>query len=291
MFDTTTEKQIKSYTSIIRNFLNYLLHHDVCPEYKDQINAARATCDLAEKELWGCRQTSAWLPGDFNTACSTIFGGYYENMYIGDQDWAKDLDVYKGMSTETAKRVFKTGLAAQATDEVVSAFSAKSKEKELLVVSTTDTGLEVTDIIKADQDILEMYAALKPTLKPLGRMKAKTWFNPTLPKEDLTEQEKVAAATAPPEIKEYELWVEDEILEKCFVGMKFDATLRELNFGVLYFDTVIGVHCSFYTLLPNELMIGWREPGPRLPMREKNVDGRVDDIGEEEKDDLDGDDH
>ena len=290
MFDVTTEKQVKSYTAIIRNFLNYLLHHDVCPEYKDQINAARTTCDLAERELWACKQASVWLPGDFNTACSTIFGGYYTNMYIGDQDWAKDLDIYKGMSNETAKRIFKAGLAAQATDEVVNAFTTRTKEKNLEVASTIATGLEITDLIKADEDVLEMYAAQKPSLKPLGRMKARTWYNPTLPKEDLTEEEEVAAATAPPEFKEFELWVEDEILEKCFVGMKFDATIRELNFGVRYFDTVIGVHCSFYSLLPNELIVGWREPGPRLPMREKKVDGAADDTGEEERGDLDGED-
>lgn len=289
MFDVTTEKQIKSYTSIIRNFLNYLLHHDVCPEYKAQINAARSTCDLAEKELWACKQASLWLPGDFNTACSTIFGGYYANMYIGDQDWAKDLNIYKGMSTETATRIFKAGLAAQATEEVVNAFTTKMKENNLAVVSAINTGLEVTDLIKADNDVLEMYAAQKPSLKPLGRMKAKTWYNPTLPEEDLTEEE-VAAATTPLEIKEYELWVEDEILEKCFVGMRVDATIRELNFGILYFDTVIGVHCSFYSLLPNEMIIGWREPGPRLPPREKVVDGAVGGTGEGEGADLDGDD-
>lgn len=289
MFDVTTEKQIKSYTSIIRNFLNYLLHHDVCPEYKDQINAARSTCDLAEKELWACKQASLWLPGDFNTACSTIFGGYYANMYIGDQDWAKDLDIYKGMSTETATRIFKAGLAAQTTDEVINAFTTKSKENNLAVVSAVATGLEVTDLIKADDAVLEMYAAQKPSLKPLGRMKAKTWYNPTLPEEDMTEEEVAAAATLL-EIKEYELWVEDEILDMCFVGMKFDATVRELNFGILYFDTIIGVHCSFYSLLPNETIIGWREPGPRLPPREKNVDGGVGGTGEEDGGDLDGDD-
>lgn len=288
MFDVTTEKQIQSYTAIIRNFLNYLLHHDVCPEYEDQIHAARSTCNLAEKELWACKQGSLWLPGDFNTACSTLFGGYYTNMYIGDQAWARDLDIYKGMSTDAAKRIFKAGLAAQATDEVINAFTAKTKEQNLAVVSTIATGLEITHLVKADDDVLEMYAAQKPALKPLGRMKARTWYNPTLPKEDLTAEEEIAAAAAPPKITEYEVWVEDEVLEKCFVGMKFDATVRELNFGVSYFDTVIGVYCSFYSVLPNERMIGWREPGPRLPMREKKVDGVVHGVGEDEGAEFEG---
>ena len=287
MFDVATEKQIKSCTAIIRNFLNYLLHHDVCPEYKDQILAARSTCDLAGKELWACKQASAWLPGDFNTACSTIFGGYYQNMYIGDQEWAKDIDIYKGMSTETAKTIFKAGLAAQATDSVFEDFNAKTKEKNLGVTSTIATGLEVMDILKADKDVLGMYAAQKPSLKPLGKMKARTWYNPTLPEEDLTEEEEVVTAIAPKEVKVYELWIEDEVLEKCFVGMKFDVTVRELNFGVLYFDTIIGVHCSFYCMLPNELMIGWKEPGPRLPKREKTVDGEMHDAHEEEEEEDD----
>ena len=43
--------------------------------------------------------------------------------------------------------------------------------------------------------------------------------------------------------------------------------VHRTSFGVEYFDSVQAVYCSFYTLLPNEEMIGWRELGPPLPYR------------------------
>ena len=70
----------------------------------------------------------------------------------------------------------------------------------------------------------------------------------------------------------------DEILKKCFVGMKFITVVKELSFGVLYFDSLLGIFCSFCKVLPNEEMIGWREPETTwLPMREKiDLEGNSD---------------
>ena len=260
-----TEKNIKSHIAVIRNFLNYILHHDVCPEYKDDINAARATCDLAEKQLWCCTLAAAWMTGDFNIACSTLFGGYYEHLYVGDQDWAKGIDLDPGMSPDTARKVLKAGLAAQGTDEIIQAFKSQTSRKEARVVTTTSTGFEVLELIFADQDVLALYEKV-PGRKPLGKMKVQTWYNPALPSEDLTEEEEAVGVSKP--AKQYELWLEDEVLEHCFVGMKFVAVIRELSFGVTYFDTVTGIYCSFYDVLPNERMIGWREH-VYLPPREK----------------------
>lgn len=50
-WELTSEDKVKHLVGIIRNFLNYLLYHDVCPEYKDQIYAARALCDRASTEI------------------------------------------------------------------------------------------------------------------------------------------------------------------------------------------------------------------------------------------------
>ena len=254
--------------AVIRNFLNYLLHHDVCPEYNDQINAARATCNLAEKELFECSSAAALMPGDFNKACSAIFGGYYENLYVGDAEWAKGIDFDPGMSPEKARKILKTGLAAQGDDKIIDAFKRQTLEKQSRVINAFRTGLEITEIICADQEVLALYKNV-PACKPLGKLKVKTWYR-LGPQEDLTEEEE--ALQIPKPVREYDLWVEDELLQYCFVGMKFEATLRELSFGVYYFDTLASTHCSFYTVLPNELMIGWKEH-VYLPPREKNVEG------------------
>ncbi len=291
IYDLTTYVQIKSHTAIIFNFLNYLLHHEVCPEYRPHIYATRALCSLAEKELWQIVQAQALLPGDFNTACSEIFGGIFRGLYItGEEEWAQGLEVKRGMSPEMAKRAFKVGLAAQAGKDIFKKYKVQSEEKTIRVTSITDMGLEVTELVPATPQALNIYNHdLAKGLKPLGLLKAKTWYKPGAEDEDLTEEEETSAATIQREVKEYEFWVEDHILEKCFVGMKFETTVTELSFGVSYFDALFGVYCSFYRVLPNEMMYGWREPGPPLPMREKNVNGNGNKavgvgVGEEEGD-------
>ncbi len=275
LYDLTNLPQIKSHTTIIFNFLNYLLHHDVCPEYRPQIYATRTLCSLAEKELWQIVQAQALLPGDFNAACSEIFGGIFRGLYTtGEEEWVQGVETKRGMSPEMARRAFKVGLAAQAGKDVFEKYKAQSEEKTIKVSSIMDVGLEVTELVPATPHVLNIYSHdLAKGLKPLGILKAKTWYNPGAEDEDMTAEEEVAAATTPRETKEYEFWVEDHVLEKCFVGMRFETTVTELSFGVSYFDALFGVYCSFYRVLPNEMMYGWREPGPPLPMREKNTNG------------------
>ena len=259
---------------IIRNFLNYLLHHDVCSDYKDQVYAARTLCDRAKKELWAVTQCNPMLPGDFNKSCSEIFGGMYQGMWSENQEWMQgmDLDYDIGISPHHARKVFKYAFAANADDDTHKTYRQQLKQNATKIASVKeDTGLEVTEIVVPTQDILDFYAQPEAVgLKPVGKLRAKTWIVPTAAEEDLTEEEEMVLAAKPPEIKHYEFWIENDILSHCFVGMKVEATVTELSFGVSYFDALVGVHCSFYQLLPNELMVGWRVPEKEwLPMRKK----------------------
>lgn len=273
VFDLYTPEKIKLCTSTISNFLNYLIHHDVCPEYQDDINATRAVCLQAEKELWQIARANAMLPGNFNQACSTIYGGSYQNSYIGDQDWAQDLDGYKGMDLKLAKRTFKYGLTANASDEMYERFKSQTVSRSISITSAVNTGLEITELILADRQTLKLYDDQGAAgLRALGKLKARTWYHPGDPDDDLTEEEEQAGGATTREIKEYEFWVEDELLQRCFVGMKIETTVRHLNFGLDFFDDIMGLYCSFYRILPNEMMIGWKEPGPRLAARPKPKD-------------------
>lgn len=273
-FELHSEEKIKYCVGIIRNFFNYLLHHDVCPDYKDQVYAARTLCDKAEKELWSLSQCNAMLPGDFNKACSEIFGGMYQGMWTANQEWMQgmDLDYDIGISPQQARKVFKYALAVNADDDTHETYRKQLGEKTTEITSVKEnTGFEVTEILLPTQETLDFYAQPDAAgLKPVGKMRAKTWIIPTAAEEDLTEEEEAALAAKTPEIKHYEFWVENDVLSHCVVGMKLEATVTELSFGVSYFDALSGVHCSFYQLLPNELMAGWREPEKEwLPMRKK----------------------
>jgi hypothetical protein len=54
--------------------------------------------------------------------------------------------------------------------------------------------------------------------------------------------------------------VEDIVLQKCFVGMKMDATILHLQSGITILDEVRESMCSFFVWLPNEL---WMERKPK----------------------------
>ncbi|KZF23181.1 hypothetical protein L228DRAFT_245915 [Xylona heveae TC161] len=256
-FDLDTEKQIKACTAIIRNFLNYVLHHNVCPEYEDQIYAARRLCDLAEKELFMTRMATKLLPGRFNMANSTLYGGYFCGMYTGDKSWSDPSDDPAGMSDKEAKQTVMAGLAAYGTDEQIQV-AAKGTPT---VIKTEDVGFEIDEILYADTETKEFYGKqLKGGLPVLGKIRVKGWRNPSNPEEDMSDDEESGPQRQDPK---YEFWVEEDVLKYCFEGMKIEATVRELDCGIKYFDTVTSVLCSFYTFLPNELMQGWKEPVPR----------------------------
>lgn len=226
------------------------------------------------KELWAISQCKSKLPGDFNKSCSEVFGGMYQGLWLENQEWMQgiDMDYDVGISPDHARKVFKYALAANADDDTHETYRQQLKENTTKIASVKeDTGFEVTEIIFPTQEIMDFYAQPEAAgLKPVGKLRAKTWIVPTAAGEDLTEEEEAALAGKTPEIKHYEFWIDNDILSHCVVGMKVEATITELSFGVSYFDAVHGLHCSFYQLLPNELMAGWREPEKEwLPMRKK----------------------
>lgn len=183
-----------------------------------------------------------------------------------------DLDYDIGISPDHARKVFKYALAANADDDTHKTYREQLKANTTKIASVNEnTGFEVTEILFPTQEVLDFYAQPEAAdLKAVGKLRAKTWIVPTAAGDDLTEEEEATLALKTPEIKHYEFWIEEDILSHCVVGMKVEATVTELSFGVSYFDVVHGVHCSFYQLLPNELMAGWREPEKEwLPMRKK----------------------
>ncbi|KAI4284062.1 MAG: hypothetical protein L6R38_001700 [Xanthoria sp. 2 TBL-2021] len=266
-------KDVQAKTNIVRNFLNYLLHHDVCPEYKSQIYVARAICDLTDQELPKTMKAQSYFPGDFQTACSEIFGGIFQGTYAKNPDWAPDAESYAGMSPEVAHRTFKIGLAAQASDEVTKRYRDQNAAHSLETLKVYNACLEVTELLRADEGVNRFYGKHPAAkgLSSLGRLKAKSWDPPFKPFKDLTPEERLAEGKYTT-MEAYEFFVEDYVLDTCFLGMKFETTVHDLSFGLKFFDNISGVFCSFYGSIPNEHLIGWRVPEDEpLPPREKSM--------------------
>ncbi len=270
---------VKAKTNVIRNFLNYLLHHDVCPEYKHQILAARAVCDLTDKELPMVMKAQSLLPGNFQTACSEIFGGTFQGVHGDVPGWDNHAVRLIGMSEDLAKQTFRVGMSTHVSDAVASAYMDQNEKNNLTTARSYDTGLEITKLIPASAEISAFYQQHPAAkgLKPLGQLVARTWIPPYQLPRDMTEEEKADEEDRPGRrATTHNFLVEDYVLETCFVGMKLEVTVREMSFGLEFFDAVSAVLCSFYTLLPNELMLGWRIPEAKhLPYRKSNNDAGV----------------
>jgi hypothetical protein len=267
MFPIDNQKQIELYAMTIRNFLNYVLHHQVCEDYKDDVFAARKICDLAEKELWEIKQLREKLPGDFNVAASTLHGGIYDGVHMGDAGWAVDDPNYKeyvasdrGFSTLEAERIFKTAIAFAGDDKLFKV----AMNADVTVVNSASRFFEVVGIERSDMKTVGEYAMVRDFegntghIKALGKLKVQHWDGPQVVPEDFTDDEndksvdKDAVET---------FWLEDDVLQHCYVGLKMDIEVKTLSIGVKFFDQVNGLYCSFFTCLPNEKMYGWKEPG------------------------------
>jgi hypothetical protein len=266
MFSIDSEQDIKLYSAVIRNFLNYVLQHAVCPEYTQDVMAARKICDLAEKELWAIKRLQQKLPGDFNVAASTLYGGRYKGIHISNSPWAADDPnfgdfVSLGFSDPQAERIFKTAIAFAGDD----ALFVEAMKPDIHIVRTETESYEVVDIVRPDVKRVEEYSSVRNHkgetgfIKPLGVVRFKEWEGPGLEEEDVSDDE---GAKQVPDLNgpTYPFWLEDEILQLCFVGLKLELVVHQLNIGIPFFDSIVGIYPSFHTYLLNEKMVGWKEP-------------------------------
>jgi hypothetical protein len=262
------------------NFYNYLLHHNVCPEYNNQIEAARQVCLLAIKELPTVYNLVNKMPGTFNNACSLIFGGNYAQMHPADMTWSS-IPQDPGMKMEEARIIFTTAAAALGSDAMFSTFTPErlasvanheaakhpntQKSTPIWCSAEATTHLEVVGIDRASDKIRDDYAdyqrnlvGSKVKLEPLGKLICKPWTHPNFQGFDLPEgvtfDEQVYDDT-------YELWLEDNLLALWCEGMKLNCTLRRLEWidngkrdGLWYIDSFANTYPSFYECLLNEIM-------------------------------------
>ncbi|TVY23681.1 Argonaute-binding protein [Lachnellula hyalina] len=263
-----TDEEINLASAVIRNFLNYVLQHNVCPEYIEDVMAARRICDLAEKDLMAIKSFRTELPGDFNIAASTVCGGFYQSVFVATQAWQSDNDpqnehaaVNVGFSGAQATRIFNSALAFKGSDNLFK----KAESGGIYIIKTETKAYEVVEIERASTQFVSEVATIKDhtdvagNIKPLGIMKVKAWEGPGLDPEDMSDDEEHEEATKESRIDSF--WLEDDILRLMNPGLKLELVVRELNIGIKFFDRILGLYCSFHTYLENEKLNGWKEPG------------------------------
>lgn len=273
---------IKMATVTIRNFLSYLMYHDVCPEHNANIDEARKSCDIAGKELWRNQQFTVKSPGDFNKATSTLFGGFFFDNYVEDDQWSNPKDDTVRMTNDIARKVVKFALVGAGTDEQAHRFQRLANENNLRAMRIEDIdGFEVTAVIMPDDDTREFYEHHASDLHPVGRLLGKAYRDPGKPVYDLSPEERKEWESGNQPADEFEFFLEEDLLKECYPGMKVITSVFELNCGLHFFDEIFTAYSSVYTVLANDLMLGWKKPKD-LVNREDEDDKDDDGKGESE---------
>ncbi|PSN62153.1 hypothetical protein BS50DRAFT_680422 [Corynespora cassiicola Philippines] len=253
---------VKTACQVLRSFLNYLLYHNVCPEHAASIHKALTICDTAQRELPKLYNAGLNLPGAYNKAASTLFGGSHMGTFTGDAKWAEGFDLNDiGVRNEEARITFATAVCIHGTDEQfnmiepatkgstrnTSAFRIKNDfEVSLEVLSIDVPTAETVDFYVKQNDL---YTNKKMFLEPTGIMTCCIVSRPSPEDYDLPADYDMPTVPKDP----LNFWVESPALENCFVGMKMHARVLGLTGGLYVLDEVREVLTSFWTCLPNEM--------------------------------------
>lgn len=230
---------------MVENFLRYVLHHDVCPEYENDVKEAMAVCNDAREEwpmLWGLY---ASLPGQFNLAAAELFN------QDTHESWS--FTSFKRPENFDPKAVFFTTLAFL---DDIDLFESLSKGTPKVSKEYSCT-LELIDTFRPDQAITKQLKSVivegnSPGFVPIGS----AIFKPAIIEDDWEQP----AALAPDIGQEVMLYFDDGMLENMKPGMKMTLTLCELDVGFKFVKTIEIIVPSFYTYLPQEMMRHFKEP-------------------------------
>ncbi|KXS97063.1 hypothetical protein AC578_10805 [Pseudocercospora eumusae] len=265
-FAWTNSKTVLETTNILRNFFSYLNIHDVCPEYKEDIDKAVAATHLADSEFPKLAAVDAGLPGEFNKACSSLYGGHYAQYRPTNvnADWVTDADLSYGMTEELAEKVFNVGTYAYCTSEQLDFFKALNDKKEPKSAGAVEEsmGLEVTRVELGTEQGNRFYDApkVKNRFKKAGLLHCTRWVLPHARPRDLPKHVLDAEKAKQGEV--YRFIMDEDLLKQVVPGMKLDAIVKTFGCGFSWIDAVECVYPTFFTWTLNERAMDWKEPGP-----------------------------
>ncbi|KAI0387963.1 Argonaute siRNA chaperone complex subunit Arb1-domain-containing protein [Hypomontagnella monticulosa] len=242
------EAAIRMAADLLKNFLNYVLLHEVCPEYTDNIQAARRICDIAPMEMRMMHELLNELPGPFNSLATSLFYDRQINKCVGTDNF-DDLIVFRVtvLSSMPGTKIDRT---LKATDDPTTIRVTKTKEETY----------QVMDIVWPRQKDIRMVTGSLKELghsgkgEPVGILILKPSIidmgYDNVPLADNIDLEAVEA-------QEYLL--ESNLLTKFSKGMKIKAVVCELNIGLRFIKEIKDIRVSFDLFLPQMLMEGWKD--------------------------------
>jgi hypothetical protein len=234
---------------VIENFLRYILHHDVCPEYEEDVKVAMEVCQSAREEWPMLNALQTALPGLFNLAATELFS-------TPDPD-AWSFQLFKMPQGFEAKSVFYSSIAMLEDPRpfvyLAGQHATLRRQYECTVEIASITPPSVGTIERFNSlQLLTQEGTQKLPIAPIGKIKIRQaiiedgWVYPDI-------QHPLAT-------KDIDLYFEQNILENFRPGMKLTLEIGEIGGGINFVRRIRKIVPSFYTFLAQELMRGFKPP-------------------------------
>lgn len=241
------QDHVEDVIGLIENFLRYTLHHNVCPEYNEDINQALRHCHSARSEWPALLQLREYLPGPFNTRAAGLFSPVIMGAGVSESNAQLD--------ESSAKSRFRSACALLGE---VNALDAVCHEKTPELVREGVCNLEVTKIEPPDPEIEQQLERLTVDGVHLEESTlGKAFFKPAAIDDGW---ENAAPPAWLEKVGNIQLYFEGYILANMKPGTKMTITVAELDVGIWFARTISNIVPTFHTFLPQELMRYYKAP-------------------------------
>ncbi|KAI6779008.1 uncharacterized protein J7T54_004503 [Emericellopsis cladophorae] len=238
------ETSLKQAVTVVDNFLRYVLQHDVCPEYQEDVKRAIQVCEDALVEWQMMVRLQGAFPGLFNLAAAKVFGVHEESDWYVSDSYKEDVD---------PTLVLMTSLALLENPKDL----AKMPRPHHKVIRQFDCTVEISDIQRLLEILCKRFKGVEVDgsplrLTPIGKIRV---IPATI--EDELFHPKVSNPFAKGFMT---LYLDDDILANMKVGIKMEITVCQTDSDLKFIKAIRQIVPSFYTFLPQEMMRQFREP-------------------------------
>ena len=262
---------------VILNFLKYVASHDVCPEYGDDLRRAQKVCVTALAEGKAIVKLGELLPGPLNIAARMLMLDDPDEHVAASEEPATDSEwtlVSKNPFDKEAARTIMLAHSSVLLDNAGSERLQKAvNDRSGNIVKGTGC-FEIVDIsLPSKATVAQLEIAAKCmnqhfkqdlSIEACGRMAVRpTYIRDGWEVADssgaprmTTVDDEVTTADAP----EF-FFAEMEALKALKIGMKVRMSFFILDNGLISFISEMEkIYQTFYSFLPQELMIKYKEP-------------------------------
>ncbi|KAK0378147.1 argonaute siRNA chaperone complex subunit Arb1 [Colletotrichum limetticola] len=242
--------QMGKAVGLLENFLTYILHHDVCPEYDANVKEALDLCQKAKVDLPLSHQALLRFPGQFNLALSELFCNDF--FFFGDaEEFQRPMDF-------SPEAVFKVAMAMNATQEQFNAVANGLRYGTIEVIGEEECSVEIISIHRPNDEAHRLTRSIRlgkgHRFEPVGIIITK----PCVIEDGYDYGEDIILSDEQRDT----FYLEDSILQRLKPGFKLQLCVCELNIGIKFVKQARQVLVEWYTFLPQNLMRHYKEPVP-----------------------------